>query len=109
MRWAIASILALVGLVAVAEDPGAASRSTATPVLEMRLAETGWGTASRADVRAVLTSAGRQLLVHFPGVKLETLEVSAAGGPITLFKRAIDGALIIKLNTRDTYWAQYAF
>jgi len=109
MRWAIASILALVGLVAVAEDREAASRAPATPVLEMRLAESGWGTASRADVRAVLTSAGRQLLVHFPGAKLEPLEVRPAGGPITLFKRAADGAIVIKLNTRDTYWAQYAF
>jgi len=78
-------------------------------VLEMRLAETGWGTASLADVRAVLTSAGRQLLVHVPGAKLETLDVRPDGGPITLFKRAADGAIIIKLNTHDTYWAQYAF
>jgi hypothetical protein len=47
--------------------------------------------------------------VHFPGAKIEALEVRPDGGPITLFKRAPDGAIIIKLNTRDTYWAQYAF
>jgi hypothetical protein len=105
MRWAIVSILAVVSQAAMA---GATSQP-ATPVLEMRLAETGWGTASLADVRAVLTSAGRQLLVHVPGAKLETLDVRPDGGPIALFKRAADGAIIIKLNTHDTYWAQYAF
>jgi hypothetical protein len=109
MRWAIGLMLALVGVAAMAEERGATSRPMATPALEMRLAETGWGQASRADVRAVLTSAGRQLLVHFAGAKIEALEVRPDGGPITLFKRAPDGAIIIKLNTRDTYWAQYAF
>jgi hypothetical protein len=103
MRWVTGLMIALVGLGAIAEERGP------TPVLEMRLAEAGWGGASRADVRAVLTSAGRQLLVHFAGTQLERLEVRPDGGPITLFKRAADGAIIIKLNTRDTYWAQYAF
>jgi hypothetical protein len=103
MRRAIAFLLMLVGAVAFADERGA------TPVLEMRLSESGWGAASRADVRAVLTSAGRQLLVHFPGVELEALDVRPDGGPITLFKRSAEGAVVIKLNTRDTYWAQYAF
>ena len=102
-------MIALTPLIAGGGEPATKATVGATPVLELRLAETGWGNASRADVRAVLMSAGRQLLVHFPGVKLETLDVRASGGPITLFKRTDDGAIVIKLNTHDLYWAQYAF
>jgi hypothetical protein len=81
----------------------------APPVLELTLAKTGWGDASRDDAEAVLRSAAEQLLPHFPDVRLEPLFVQPFGGPITLFERNADGQVVVKLATTDARWAQYAF
>lgn len=80
-----------------------------TPKLELRIDPDGWGTANVRDVEAVFRSAAGQLLPHFPGVELPPIRVSARGGPIVLHRRGEDGSVIMRLNTGDTYWSQYAF
>ncbi len=81
----------------------------APPELKMRLVEEGWGDASLADAEKVLRSAGKQVLANFPGATLEPIQVEPSGGPITLFRRARDGSIIVKLDTSNRLWAQYSF
>ena len=80
-----------------------------TPKLDLRIDREGWGSASTRDVDVVFRSAAAQLLPRFPGIELPPVRVSAKGGPIVLHRRAEDGAVIMRLNTGDTYWSQYAF
>lgn len=67
-----------------------------------------WG-ASLADVQKVLDSAGHELYRHFPGRPVKPILVEPKGGPITLYKRGPQGEYRVKLNTGNTYWAQYAY
>jgi hypothetical protein len=60
-------------------------------------------------VTSVLAAAARELWVPGKGDPDVKLRVSPKGGPIVLYRRADDGALQVKLNTEDTYWAQYVF
>lgn len=69
----------------------------------------GWGDASLADAEKVLRSAAKQVLVNFPGAKMEPIQVQPNGGPITLFRRTSDGAIIVKLDTTGRLWSQYSF
>lgn len=77
--------------------------------LQLRLEKEGWGEAPLENVQAVFQSAGAQLLPHFPDLKLDPIQVSPRGGPITLFRRGENNQYIVKLATTDTFWAQYAF
>jgi hypothetical protein len=79
------------------------------PRLELRIDREGWGSAVLGDVEAVLGSAADQLLPHFPGIELPPVRVSPRGGPIVLHRRGEDGSIIMRLNTGDTFWSQYAF
>src|SRR5882672_843798 len=89
-----------------AEKP---STAAAPPELKMRMVKEGWGDASPTDAEKVLRSAAKQVLANFPGAKLEPIQVQPDGGPITLFRRAKDGSIIVKLNTSGRLWAQYSF
>lgn len=80
-----------------------------TTKLDLRIDGEGWGKGNVRDVEAVLRSAAGQLLPLFPGVELPPIRVSAKGGPIVLHRRGEDGSIIMRLNTGDTYWSQYAF
>ncbi len=65
--------------------------------------------ASIADVEKVLHSTAHELWKHFPGRKLDPILVAPRGGPIVLFKRGPNREYYVRLNTGETYWAQYAF
>jgi hypothetical protein len=65
--------------------------------------------ADLAVVRAVLQSAAREIWVPGKGDPAAKVRVSPKGGPIVLYKRAEDGAFVVKLNTGESYWAQYVF
>lgn len=66
----------------------------------------------RADVenvQAVLDSAAAPLWRQFPRRELKPILVEPQGGPIVLFRRGPDGEYLVRLDTGETYWAQYAF
>jgi hypothetical protein len=94
-----------------AEERNAPTASAEVPRLRLEIDQNEWGTASREDIQAVCESAGRELTSYFPGRKLEPIKVGQANGgsPITLFKRGDSGEIRMLLNTRDTFWAQFAF
>lgn len=90
-----------------ATDPSPAE--PAAP-LQIRLAdEAGWGDATPADVRAVLGAVADSIVPHVPDAPPIVLEVHARGGPISLFKRAPDGAIRVHLNTGGRLWSQYGY
>ena len=69
----------------------------------------GFG-ASKADIHAVCRSAGDQLLKHMDGLEKTTVVVSKGErGPIALFDRGGNGEFHVKLDTGQTYWAQYSY
>lgn len=66
--------------------------------------------AGEADIRAVCDSAARQLWRHFPGYDLEPFVVTRGkSGPIVLFKRNEAKEIVVRLDTGNTYWSQYAY
>ena len=78
---------------------------------EIRLDQKGWGNGSPKDIEAVLNSACDSIHKHFtPLREKEPMRVMRdKSGPITLFKRNLRGEIIIKLNTGDRFWCQYAY
>lgn len=71
-----------------------------------------FGTASEADIRAVLNSAASELWKHCPATRWQTrgfFIFPNEGSPITLFEHTADQRVAIGLNCRDRFWAQYAY
>ncbi|HEY3319620.1 MAG TPA: hypothetical protein VGP72_04000 [Planctomycetota bacterium] len=62
-----------------------------------------------ADVKAVCYSAAEQMWQYFPERKLPPIEVTAKGGPITLFRRGPNGEIRVKLASGNCLWAQISF
>jgi len=123
MRWGATFILLLTPSLLFAAPPLADGDETSPPATERTLPadarpaqlprirplpDQRWG-ASPADVRKVLDSTAAQLWGYFPDRKQATIIVSPRGGPITLFERGPAGEYQVRLDTGDTYWAQYAF
>jgi hypothetical protein len=78
--------------------------------LDFRVQAAGFGSASPADITAVLQSAGSELWRHCPRTQLDGIDVyHRTDHPQTNFKRAPSGRIAIGLATQDTYWAQYSF
>ncbi|WP_425613416.1 hypothetical protein NA78x_003248 [Anatilimnocola sp. NA78] len=66
--------------------------------------------ASEADIRAVCDSAAKQLWPLFPGYDLEPFVVTRGkAGPITLYQRNDRREIVLKLDTRNSFWSQYAY
>jgi len=66
--------------------------------------------ASQADIRAICDSAGRELWQYFPDYTIETFVVTRGReGPITLYQRNDAREIVLKLDTSDTFWSQYAY
>ncbi|QDU28634.1 hypothetical protein ETAA8_37370 [Anatilimnocola aggregata] len=66
--------------------------------------------ASEADIRAVCDSAARQLWPLFADYELEPFVVTRGqSGPITLYKRNDRREIVVKLDTSNTLWSQYAY
>ncbi|MGA2501847.1 MAG: hypothetical protein ABSH20_29245, partial [Tepidisphaeraceae bacterium] len=101
---AICCVLALSGLCLAQEAPANAGAMPA-----FRVETEGFG-ASEADIRAILTSAGRELWRHFSDYKIEPIVVTRGHeGPITLFKRNDRGEIVVRLDTEKTFWSQYSY
>lgn len=70
----------------------------------------GFGSANRVDIEALLTSAGRELWRWFPEYEIEKFVVVRGNdGPIVLYQRNTRGEIVMRLDTQDTRWAQYAY
>jgi hypothetical protein len=79
------------------------------PLPAYRIEAAGFG-AREADIRAVLDSAARELWRFFPDYTLEPIVVTRGRqAPITLYQRNDRGEIVMRLNTGDTYWSQYAY
>jgi hypothetical protein len=66
--------------------------------------------ASEADIRAVCDSAAQQLWQHFPDYDLEPFVVTRGkSGPIVLYQRNDAKEIVVRLDTSNTFWSQYAY
>jgi hypothetical protein len=91
--------------------PAAAERATFDPKpLDIHVQANGFGSASAADITALLQSAASEIWRHCPHIQLDGIDVYyRADHPQTDFKRTATDRIGIGLSARDTHWAQYAF
>lgn len=69
-----------------------------------------WKGASVQDVEAVFVSTASVLWPHAHDQSLAPIRVTnSSGGPIVYYERAENGDYRVKLDTGNTYWAQYAY
>lgn len=75
-----------------------------------RLSPDGWGKAAIADVKAVLESAMFEQWRFFPGRKLEpTFVMRGYEGPIVHYQRNALKEIVVRLDTADSHWCQFAY
>lgn len=78
--------------------------------LEIKVVGEGWGKASKADLQKVLESAADTIWRHCKDVKLPPIQVGKGDKtPISLYKRAENGDLQVKLTSKDLFWAQHSY
>ncbi|MES2706722.1 MAG: hypothetical protein V4726_08995 [Verrucomicrobiota bacterium] len=86
------------------------SRAAGTEGLKLRVGTDGWGRASTAEVESVLRSAAAMLWPFFPNRRIEPFVVLRGHeGPIVHYQRNVIGEIVMKLDTQDLYWCQYAY
>jgi hypothetical protein len=71
-----------------------------------------FGNASEADILAVLHSATHELWKHCPNTRFNVRGFHIFHNPetpITLFDHTADDRIAIGLNSKDTFWSQYAY
>jgi len=94
-------------VLAQAENTSAPAASSAMPAY--RIEHEGFG-ASERDVRKICDAAGGPLWQYFPGHSVEPFVVTRGqDGPIVLFDRNADGEIVMRLDTGQTFWCQYAY
>jgi len=107
----VVGVLGMIGLCASVTRVGASEPATYAepPMPALRVVADGFGVGER-DIRAILTSTGRELWRSFPGYEIEPIVVEfGEGAPITLFQRNAQGEIVIRLSSRETFWCQYAY
>lgn len=77
--------------------------------LKVEVEGKNWGSASVAEVQAVLLSASMPLWKAAGSPALPGIRVEAAGGPMVLHRRDADGAIRVRLAVKDRHWSQLAF
>lgn len=86
-----------------------ASVATAAPPA-IRIVPGDWGSASIDDIHAVCNSAAVELWKHCAEDKPDPISVrNDQRGPMVIYGVGDSGERRVLLNTRDTYWSQYAF
>jgi hypothetical protein len=96
-----AFFLPLVGRLPAANHP---------PLPDIRVPAKGFGTASSADLTALLQSAAFEIWRYCPRTHLSGIDVyHRADHPQTDFQRTPNGRIAIGLAAQDTHWAQYSF
>jgi len=78
--------------------------------IQIRIQDGGWGGGPTENIQKVCHSAAMELWKHFPDRRLSPIVVSRSrSGPIVLYERLADGQYQIRLDSQDTYWAQFSF
>ena len=86
------------------------SESPDSEILRIIVMSGDWGDSSLADIRKVCASAAGTILTHMPGDGFAPILVQRGkGSPITLFRRGAAREYIVRLNSGDRAWAQFAF
>ena len=99
-------VLILFAAVAVAEK----NTPYASPQMPSYRVEARGFNNSAGDIKKLCDSAGRELWKHFPDYKIEKFVIKRGnGGPITLYSRNDKGEIVIRLDTGNTLWCQYAY
>ena len=89
---------------------GTSAAGASPQPLDIRVQSGGFGSASSADITALLQSAAFELWQYCPRTQLDGINVyHRADHPQTDFKRTPEGRIAIGLATQDTHWAQYSF
>lgn len=84
--------------------------SVSAEPLKIKITGDDWGEANKQDLLKVLQSAGDSIWKHCPDIKLPPVQVgNSKESPISLFKRAPNGDLQVKLTSKDLFWAQHAY
>lgn len=106
MKSALILVILMTATSPAAEGPNPAVK----PVRhEIRIVADGFES-EQQDIAKVCHSAAAQLQRWVPELPLEDIVVTRGHeGPITLFERNADKAVVIRLDTHQTYWAQYAY
>ena len=77
---------------------------------EIRIISKKWGTGNHQDILAVLRSVAEIMFPLGGKPPYNSIWVSRSEqGPIVLYQRGKQGEYIVKLNTQDRFWCQYAF
>lgn len=78
--------------------------------LKIQIVGDDWGNASKKDLLKVLSSASNSIWKHCPDIALPPIQVTnSEKSPISLFKRAENGDLQVKLTSKNRFWAQHAY
>jgi hypothetical protein len=111
-RLLIVSVAVVIGFIASCAslhgaEEAAPEKPRAVPLYRI---DTTDFNASEADIRAICDSAAKQLWRHFPDYDLEPFVVTRGkSGPIVLFQRNDAKEIVLRLDTSDTFWSQYAY
>lgn len=93
-----------------AQDKGKKPAYADPPMPAFRINPDGFGEASKADIRALLVSTGRELWRWFPDYEVEPFVVMRGRqGPIVLHRRNDRGEIVMRLDTHGLSWSQYAY
>ncbi len=99
------SLLLLLPQSATAQKP-----TFANPQMPPIRIDTNGFEASESDIRAIVTSAGRELWRYFPDYQIEPVVVTRGReGPISLYGRNANKEIVMRLDTSKTFWSQYAY
>lgn len=82
-------------------------RQTTPPI---RVADGAWGNATPAQIELLLNAVADEMLVHFPGRKLEPIVVSPSQhGPVVLYQKGPENEYQVLLAAKDQQWAEYVY
>jgi hypothetical protein len=78
--------------------------------LDIRVQANAFGTASPAEITAVLNAAASEMWRHCPRTQIGGIDVYyRPDHPQVDFRRTSSGRIAIGLSAHDTHWAQYSF
>ena len=78
--------------------------------LKIKIVGKEWGKAGKADLLKVVKSAGNAIWKHCPDAKIPPIQLgNSKKSPISLYARAKNGDLQVKLTSKHLYWAQHSY
>lgn len=80
------------------------------PRVDLRITPGDWGQAPVADIEAVCRSVAKEFFGAFDRREWDPISVTQdKRGPMVIYGLGERGERRVLLNTRDTYWSQYAY